>query len=332
MIERLGNITLKNGEQVEASVVKGPDTDWAPRIGPLLQHKGDPWNWQVAQVLERDLELGAYFYILHRGDVPFANIMTIEANGLGIFGHVWTNPEDRKKGASSQLMALQMDHFTARGGRALFLGTGYESVAYKMYQRFGFESIEPESGYMTFYTGPEQGFNSEMFQTSSVDVVPLAWSHWPMMQPLFMGGWPGAARMIAYGLKGRMIAEEEPLAMIQTNEQREMRGETPNTFALRSRASQAIVGVASLNWHPLWQSGCLLDIYCHPDFWNNAPALLDALEFSPGTPVMAYADSTCPQKVDLLKQHGFTQQATLPKWIDVDTAKSVKADLIVLTK
>ena len=57
MIESLGDITLKDGEKVEASVVFGPDLDWAQRIGPLLQHKGDPWNWQVAQVLERELDL-----------------------------------------------------------------------------------------------------------------------------------------------------------------------------------------------------------------------------------------------------------------------------------
>lgn len=332
MMESLGTVALRDDELVEASVVRGPDTKWAPRIGPLLQHKGEPWNWQVAQVLERNLDLESYFYILHRGDAPFANIMTIEAAGLGIFGHVWTNPEDRQKGASSQLMAMQMDHFAVRGGRALFLGTGYDSVAYKMYQRFGFESVEPESGYMTFYTGSEQDFNNELFRTSLVDGEPLAWSHWPMMQPLFMGGWPGAARLIASGLKGRMIAEEEPLVMIQTNEQRELRDETPNTLVLRSRASQAIVGVASLNRHPLWPAGCLLDIYCHADFWNSASALVDSLEFSTTAPVMAYADSTCPQKVDLLKQHGFTQQASLPNWIDVDTARTVKADLIVLTR
>ncbi len=332
MIELLDLITLKDGEQVEASVVKGPEPDWAPRIGPMLQHKGEPWNWQVAQVLERDLDLEAYFYILHRGDMPFANIMTIEADGVGIFGHVWTEPDDRRKGASSRLMALQMEDFARRGGRALFLGTEYDSVAYKMYQRFGFERVEPESGYMTYYSGSEQTFNGEMFRASPVDVEALVWHHWPMMQPLFMGGWPGAVRMIAFGLKGRMIAEEEPLVMIQTNQQREMRGETPNTFALRSRASQAVVGVASLNWHPLWQTGYLLDIYCHPDFWNRAPALIDALEFATGAPVMVYGDSTCPQKIDLLKQHGFTQQASLPHWINIDTAKSVKADLIVLTK
>ena len=73
--------------------------------------------------------------------------------------------------------------------------------------------------------------------------------------------------MVAYGLNGQIIAKNNPLVMIQANEQRDsVRGEAPNTVVLRSRATQAIVGLASLSWHPLWQTGCLLDIFCHPDF------------------------------------------------------------------
>ncbi len=332
MIESLGNITLKNGEEVEASVIVGPDLDWAPRIGPLLQHKGDPWNWQVAQVLERDLDLESYFYVLHRGGVPFANIMTIEGAGVGVFGHVWTVPEDRRKGASSRLMALQMAHFADRGGRALFLGTGYDSVAYKMYRRFGFESVEPQSGYMSYYTGSEQAFNAEFFQAAPVDVEPLTWSHWPMMQPLFMDAWPGVVRLVAYGLNGQAIAEEEPLAMIQANERRERQGETPNTLVLRSRASQAIVGVASWTRHPLWESHCILDVYCHPDFWTSAPALIDALALPAGRAhhrLRGQHLSPEDRNADATRICAAGSAAELDP---IDTARTATTDLIVLTK
>ena len=84
-------------------------------------------------------------------------------------------------------MALQMKDFARRGGKALFLGTEYDSVAYKMYQRFGFASLEPQSGYMSYYAGSESTFNADFFQPTPVDVEPLSWGHWPYMQPLFMG-------------------------------------------------------------------------------------------------------------------------------------------------
>ena len=129
-----------------------------------------------------------------------------------------------------------------------------------------------------------------------------------------------------------MIAEEEPLVMIQANEQRERQGEASNTVVLRSRATQAIVGVASWTRHPLWQSHCLLDVYCHPDFWTGAPALLDALALPGDVPVVVYGDNTCPQKIDVLAQLGFAQQAVLPKWMYADAAETIEVDLIVLRR
>ncbi|HAA73566.1 TPA: hypothetical protein DCE37_00380 [Candidatus Latescibacteria bacterium] len=40
---------------------------------------------------------------------------------VGLFGHVFTKPEERRKGAANALM----EDFRQRGGKALYLGTGY---------------------------------------------------------------------------------------------------------------------------------------------------------------------------------------------------------------
>ena len=170
MYQKLGVVKLKSGEAVEAGIVRGPDPSWAQRLVKLLWHKGDPWNWQNAQVLERDLGLDACFYVLHRDGEPFANLMTIELNGVGLFGHVWTQPADRQQGASSGLMRLQMQDFVVRGGQALFLGAGYGSVAYNMYASFGFVGIEAESGYMAYYTKPQAEFEANYFAPGPVEI------------------------------------------------------------------------------------------------------------------------------------------------------------------
>lgn len=94
MYQTLGKVTLRSGETVEAGVVAGPDPVWAERLVKLLWHKGDPWNWQNARLLEADQGLDAYFYMLHRDGKPLANIMTVENNGVGHFGHVWTEPAE----------------------------------------------------------------------------------------------------------------------------------------------------------------------------------------------------------------------------------------------
>ena len=100
------------------------------RIEALLGHKGEEWQWQNSRCARDDLGIDVYYYILHRDGVPFANMMTAECAGVGHFGHVWTRPEDRRKGAADQLMGLQMEDFRGRGGRALYLGTGFDSAAY----------------------------------------------------------------------------------------------------------------------------------------------------------------------------------------------------------
>lgn len=161
MYTELKPVTLRSGEEVTAAVVQGPDADWADRICPMLQHKGEPWTWQNASVLTRDLGIDAYFYVLHRAGRPFANVMTIEGDGVGIFGHVWTDPADRRQGASSHLIRQQMDHFRRRSGRALYLGTGYGSGAYRIYARHGFESVEPASGYMAYVPAGAEAFEAQ---------------------------------------------------------------------------------------------------------------------------------------------------------------------------
>ena len=101
MYTSMGQVVLKVGERVEMGVVRGPDIQWAPRLEEMLAHKGDPWVWQNATVLREDVGIEARFYVLHRDGLPLANIMTAERAGVGIFGHVWTQPRDRRQGAAS---------------------------------------------------------------------------------------------------------------------------------------------------------------------------------------------------------------------------------------
>lgn len=111
MYESLGSVRLKDGEQVQAGVVLGPDDLWADRVCELLKHKDEIWRWGNAECLRNDLGIDVRFYVLHRDNVPFANMFTIT-------GHVFTEPADRRKGAAVSLMALQMEDFRTRSGRS----------------------------------------------------------------------------------------------------------------------------------------------------------------------------------------------------------------------
>jgi hypothetical protein len=336
MYQKLDTITLKSGEQVEAGVVKGPDPAWAERLVKLLWHKGDPWNWQNARLLKADQGLDAYFYVLHRDGQPLANIMTVENAGVGHFGHVWTELADRQKGASSLLMALQMAHFTARGGQALFLGTGYDSVAYHLYKRFGFESVEAQSGYMAYYRTNQADFEAHYFAQPATgeDLViqPLAWPHWPASAALFLGDFPGIMRCVRGEIFGRESSEGGLLPLLLEAEQRQQEGKTLRSFALYQRATNAVLGLATGHWHPHWPDNYLLDLYCHPRYWEQAPALLNALSLPPTLRTIAYADSSDPAKATALAALGFQVVATLPRWLTTNPNRTNLVDLLILAR
>ena len=63
-----------------------------------------------------------------------------------------------------QLMACLMEHFRQRGGQALFLGTGYDTPPYHIYRVNGFAGVEPESGYMDYYSTSQDEFERGLFR------------------------------------------------------------------------------------------------------------------------------------------------------------------------
>lgn len=325
MYHELGSVPLRDGEWVMAAVVTGPDEAWAGRLEGLLGHKGEPWNWQNSAVLRQPLGLDARFYILHRDGVPFANILTVTSGGVGTFGHVWTRPADRRKGASSRLMELLLPDFAANGGQALYLHTGYESVAYWLYERFGFRSFSPQDGHMAYFVGDEEAFLADYFAGETAVIEPLSWHHWPTSQPLFAGAWPGHVRCAPLGLTGRQITEAAFLPLLREQEAEPAAG---TTAVLRQPQTGAVCGFACWQWHPIWWGMVLLDVYCHPDYWDRASDLLAALSLPDAERVLAYADEDCPQKWAALQGLGLEKTAVFPATMPVDPSRSREVGIV----
>ena len=330
----LGQTKLKTGEQVEVGLVRAPDLEWADRVEALLLHKGDPWNWQNSTVLREQSGFDVCFYLLHRDGEPFANIMTACCAGVGHFGHVWTKPEDRRKGAASLLMDLQMEQFNQQGGRALFLGTGYDSPAYHIYAAHGFSSLEPTSGTMEYYVDAKADFETRYFARGPTAVEYLQWKHWAASAALFLGDWPGVVRCASLGLWGRESTEYPLLPLIRAERERQRgeRGDLMQARAIVQQEDEAMVGFARWDWHPLWPETCLLDVYCHPHFWSDAPALLDDLAMPAAERFVAYADGDCEEKLELLKTAGFRQTARYANRVAIDQARTSFVDVMVWEK
>ena len=327
MYEQLGRVTLKDGERVEAGVVIGPDEGWADRVETLLGHKGPTWRWGNEMVLRSQLPLEAYYYLLHRDGEPFANMMNIEVDGVGLYGHVYTKPEDRRKGAASLLLPLLMDHFRERGGRALVLGTGYDSPPYHIYAEGGFAGIEPHSGQMAYYKEGESAFYESYFAGQTLKVERLDWMHWPPSIPLFIGRFPGLVRSAVMGIMDRHSTEGPVTGRIQRELRRLERGAGPGTVALRGDDTGAIFGLATFDEHPIWPRSLLVDVYCHPVGWERASEMIEVLDLDSADRQIAYCDAGFEAKETILESLGFRPSAMFPERIVVGAAKTRYADV-----
>lgn len=324
MYRSLGKVGLKGGEEVEAGVVTGPDLAWAERVEQLLGHKGDLWRWQNSQAIRRELDVEMRFYVLHRNGAPFANMMTATRAGVGHFGHVWTNPADRRQGAASQLMGLQMAHFRESGGRALFLGTGFDSAAYHIYASHGFAGIEEMSGNMEYYAASREGFEAEYFAAGPTELQEAGWKHWPATAALFLGDYPGTVRCAPVGLFGRSSTEHAMLEVILEGERRQKEGVDPKCSVLMQTDSQAAAGLAMWARHPLWPATGIIDVYCHPEFWaRGGRELLDSLKVPPFERLLAYSDEGCAAKAQVLEASGFREGGgRFERRVAIDRARS----------
>ena len=333
MYQELGSVTLKKGELVQAGVVIGPDAEWAERVENLLWHKGDPWNWQNSQALRANLGIGAHFYLLHRDGVPFAHIGTVDLEGAGFLCHVWTKPEERRKGACSKLMEILMEDFRARSGKALFLDTGFASAAYHIYQRFGFESVEPDSGCMEFFTDTKEAFESAYFSRGETEVQWLGWPHWLASGALFVGDFPGLIRCAPMSLIGRHLTQKPVLCFMHNDEhKRQAAKDHPRATVLCNSQTTAVVGLAAWDWHPLWRGICLVDIYCHPDFWEEAGGLWATLPLPDAERFIAYSDAGYEPKARVLSELGFKETTTLEGRVHSAHAKTSSVDVDVFEK
>jgi hypothetical protein len=328
----LGHVTLKTGERVQVGVVIGPDAEWAERLEKLLGHKGDPWDWQNSQALRSNLGIDVCFYVLHRQGVPFANILTAELAGVGHLGHVWTEPQDRQKGASSSLMEIQMRDFRSRRGKALFLGTGFDTVPYHMYRKFGFNSVEPESGYMAWYAASKDEFEHDYFARAGTEIQPPHWVHWPSSAALFLGDFPCAVRCAPLRLIGRQSTEGPFLPLLRDAQRRQAVDEKPRAMVLCNAQTNAVVGFTAWGRHPLWEDICLVDVYCHPSYWDSAGELLSSLPLPGAERCVAYSEAGCRHKTAVLLDHGFKQSATLKGRVPATRAKTSFLDLALFER
>jgi hypothetical protein len=317
MYRKIADVILKTGEHAEMGVVLGPDE--APDLRRLLGHKGAVWTWQIEQSLNHKFQNAeSRFYILSKAGRPFANVMTVESRGVGIFGHVFTAPEERRKGAADIIHAHQMADFKQRGGRALYLGTGFDTPPFKLYERHGFRGVEPGSGYMTWFADSQDAFERDVFAPSSVRHEAFSFEHWPTLPALAMMAHPARVRIAGMDVINIRSTEGGSLPYLVAMDSRISDPENKTAgakawLAISEKSNMPVAIAAIIPEHYFWTQALLLDLFCAPGFEAELPKLFEKLQVPAGRNVICYADTFWPQKQAALQACGFKRESLLKK-------------------
>lgn len=317
----LGSAQLKTGETMDIVRVSAPDAEFRDPVLAFLAHKGPDWQVPMEQNLNAPLEgLSQHFYLGLVGDDIVGNASSVEGSRrpVGILQHVFTDSERRRQGICSAIIGAYAEDFVARGGRAAYLHTGYQSPAYYIYQSAGFVGYR-ETGAMEWF--PDVTFREHHFSHAPVAVRDTRWEDWALLEALYgvEEGW--YLRSIHYRQWGRSGYEGEYLAL-----RRELREGNVQQAKVLVAKNGAIVGHTYLWRNNMFPGGMwTLDFFVHPSFRDDAGVLLEALDLGGMGKIQCFVDAAQPEKADLLRQQRFEHEATLRRqawredgWLDVN--------------
>ncbi len=326
MDQLLSQAVLKDGTTVDVRLVMPPEAPWADRMHCFLQHKGMPWqiHWLKAFAGECD-ELQTRFYVLAIDGEPVSNIMTAETAGIGILGHVFTRPRWRAKGAASILMRVVCEDFSRRDGIALYLGTGYDTMPWRLYAKFGFEGVAPPLGLMKWVRRPER--LAGMFAPDHLCARPLRWGDWPLVQCLFLE--PSADAVKNIGLKRFGVADMEgPFLTLQERMQKD--GAAPGAAVVANGAGMVVGLGTAMPLDASLTDYVLVDIFAHRQARQALPLLLEALDLPAGVPLLAVVDESSACRREVLSAAGFSTVGNLPGALKVDAC--CKENLLLMMR
>ncbi len=309
MVRQLPPVTLKSGEQAEIYKVTAPEPEWEQRLVPLLEHKGELWTRAMSQALREDLPgLTMAFYQMRLDDQAAGNATITQAleRPVAMLEHVFTDPNHRRKGICNHLMALVMQDFAAENGRAMYLGTDHEDLAFRIYLSLGFRPIG-STGSMVWIL--DENYPDDFFVPGKVRVRPVEWSDWPLLTALYQvqSGWD--LRGYVFGQFGHSSYEGTYCKLREWM----AADKAQQVTALECVETGAIVGHAFVARDEKWPYGPhLLEFFVHPLFLDHATRLLDAIDLPPETKIQAYCDGAARDRAEILQALGFSLEATLP--------------------
>lgn len=327
MVTEYPPLRLKSDEEALLFKVIAPEPEWKERLLSRLSHKGPLWDKPMNNALEAGLEgMTMYFFQLRLGDVAVGNLTIVEAldRPIALLQHVFTDPDHRRKGICNSMMQAMVDDFRARDGRAMYLGTGYDTPPYHIYRSFGFEGIGTTGAMVWAF---DDDYPESYFPGGPVLLRPMRWGDWAPLTALYqqIDGWD--LRGYCFGQFGHSSYESAFCRLQEVIEE----GKAAHATVLEDTTTGAVIGHAFIMQDEKWPGGPkVLECFVHPRYEHRTPELLSAVAAAAETRLKAYADADASGKLDALEQIGFGREALLKAQYVRKDGRA--ADVVVLTR
>jgi GNAT superfamily N-acetyltransferase len=316
MYRELGRGRLSTGETLEVGIVHPcGEVRWRSRLEALLGHKSAINRRHIAATFAGPLDdLETLYYVGSVGGEPVTVAMLAGAHGAAIYGHVFTRPEWRRRGASTVLHRMLTQDWRRRGVRVVTLSTDPQGHARRLYEAVGFRPLGPGEGDMRWVNGGTLALDSGPRRVS-----PIRWGDWGWIsEALSAEGADDEERPRSTLFRAptpRYVDWPFLVLMLDT-----LDGVRPAPAVQVLRQGERAVGWAALLPDAARGFGAVaLEFYLHPQVRTPeaADALLTAIAWPATTPVLHACSTPAGYRAEALPRHGFVPLAELPAWWDL---------------
>jgi GNAT superfamily N-acetyltransferase len=284
----------------------------------LLWHKGSPWVEGIVRRIRGSVPAAddRFWAAFHRDQIVATAWYTTSRKTpqMGLIGHIYTRPEYRRQGISTELVRAALADFRTRGGSVmqLFSSTPYTIPLYK---RFGFENVYAgrsyhETDWYMRYPADARRQIDAWYAEPCREIRPLDEGDLPSYCLLYnhehrsvLKDW---AQSIGLGLEAEFAFINSSAKMA-----------TGQGVCRVMDNGRTIVGLASLMRcdFPHHAHVAAFDVYVHPAHATVAAPLIDACLACREDLGAEFIDALTltPEKRDELARFGFRTQAVLPR-------------------
>ncbi len=323
MVRAERQVTLRNAEKAELFCSGCPmETDAGRRLSWFIEEawpalgKPDLFSAQAALGRYEGDARNYFFWAEVAGEIVSTAWYMVPADDarIGGFGEVFTLEHLRGLGLATETNRLALEHFQRGGGQCLFLGTG-EPAAERIYTRLGFRGYP--KGLMRFLAPGAERFEAGWFAPGQhVAFRDVGWGDLPRLVALYGAPNTWASTSFTDGFFSRgYVTPRRCNSFFGRTYQRTLGGVWMGAFA----EGGAMVGscpVAPLGNEQQIVDG-VADVCCHPHYHEVTRGLLaeatEAAREKGWRWLSAFVAEVDREKLDVLREAGFEESATLPE-------------------